>query len=85
MTRSKIRTTKWSIKHTIQRKRQKIVDYRGKSFYDFRLMIVDSTQKLDNEESSILSSSFGISRGNQSNSVISKLVLTHPLKALGRE
>ena len=58
-------TTKYSTNHTLQRKRQKIVDYREKSFDDFRLMIVDPLQKLDSEESDIISSSFGISRGNQ--------------------
>ena len=44
-------------------------------------MIVDPPQKLDSKESNILSSSFGISRGNQSNEVISKMVLTHLLKS----
>ena len=43
-------------------------------------MIVDPPQKLDSAESKIISSSFGISRGNQSNEVISKMVLTHILK-----
>ena len=43
-------------------------------------MIVDPPQKLDSEESDILSSFFGISRGNQSNEVISKMALTHHLK-----
>ena len=43
-------------------------------------MIVDPSQKLDSEESNIISSSFGISRGNQSNKVIYKMVLTRPLK-----
>ena len=58
-------TTKYSTNHNLQRKRQKIVDYREKSFDDFRLIIVDPPQKLDSEESDIISSSFGISRGNQ--------------------
>ena len=43
--------TKKSPKHTLQRKRQRIsVDYRDKSFDDFRLMIVDPPPKLDSEE-----------------------------------
>ena len=54
--------TKKPTKHTLERKRQKItVDYRDKSFYDFRLMIVDPPQKLNSEESNIISSYFGIS------------------------
>ena len=44
-------------------------------------MIVDPPPKLYSEESDILSSYFGISRGNQSNEVISKMVLTHLLKS----
>ena len=40
-------------------------------------MIVDRPTKLDIEESKTLSSYFGISRGNQSNEVISRMVLTH--------
>ena len=72
---------KKSPKHTLQRKRQKIsVDYRNKSFDDFRLMIVDPTPELDSEESDIISSYFVISRVNQSNKVISKMLLTHILK-----
>ena len=43
-------------------------------------MIVDPPQKLDSEESNIISSSFRISRGKKSNEVISKMVLTHILK-----
>ena len=43
-------------------------------------MIVDPPQKLYSEESNILPDSFGISRKNQSNEVISKMVLTHILK-----
>ena len=42
----------------------------GKSFDDFRLMIVDPPQKLDSEESNILSGSSGISSENISNKVI---------------
>ena len=41
---------KYSTKHNIQRKRQKPVDYRKNSFYDFRLMIVDPHPKLDSDE-----------------------------------
>ena len=43
-------TTKYSTKHTIQRKRQKLVDYRKNSFDDFRLMIVDTHPQLDSDE-----------------------------------
>ena len=43
--------TKKSTKHTLQRKRQKTVDYKDKSFDDFRLIIVDPPPKLDSEES----------------------------------
>ena len=43
-------------------------------------MIVDPPPKLDFEESDIIYSSFVISRVNQSNEVISKMVLTHILK-----
>ena len=43
-------------------------------------MIVHSPPKLESEESQILSRYFGISRGNQSNEAISKMVLTNPLK-----
>ena len=38
-----------STKHNIQRKRQKPVDYRKNSLYDFRLMIVDPHPKLDSD------------------------------------
>ena len=44
------------------------------------LMIVDQPPKMDSEESNILSSSFDISRGIQSNKVISIMALTHILK-----
>ena len=43
-------------------------------------MILYPPQKLDSEESKILSSSFCISRGNQTNEVIYNMVLTHILK-----
>ena len=52
-------------------------DDGNKSFDEIRLMIVDPTPKIDSEESTILSSSFGISIENQLNEVISKIVLTH--------
>ena len=46
--KKKSNISKKSPKHTFQRKRQKFsVDYRGKSFDAFRLMIVDPPQKLD--------------------------------------
>ena len=43
--------TKYSTKHTIQRNRQKPVDYRNNSFDDFRLMIVELNPTLDSGES----------------------------------
>ena len=55
-------TTKKLTKHTLQRKMQKTVYYRGKLFDDFKLMIVDLTSNQDSEESKILSSSFVLSR-----------------------
>ena len=36
--------TKTPTKHTLQRKKQKTVDFMEKSFDDFRLMIVDRIQ-----------------------------------------
>ena len=39
--------TKYSTNHTLQRKRQKPVDYRESSLDDFRLMIVHPQQKLN--------------------------------------
>ena len=66
--------TKKSTKHTLPRMKQKTVDYRDKSFDDFRLMIVDPLPKLDSEESNILSRYFGISRENQSNEAIFDMV-----------
>ena len=42
---------KYSTKHTIQRKRQKPVDYRNNSFDEFRLMIVYPPPKLESDES----------------------------------
>ena len=50
------------------------VDYRDKSFDDFRLMLVEPPQKLDSEKSNILSSSFVISSENQSNEVIPNMI-----------
>ena len=73
-------TTKYSTKHNLQRKRQRTVDYRDKYFHYFKLIIVNPPPNPESEESNIISSSFGISRGNQSNEVISKMVLTHILK-----
>ena len=45
-------------------------------------MIVDPPQKLDSDESDFLSICYGPSMENQSNEVISKMVLTHLLKRL---
>ena len=59
--------TKKSPKNTLQRKRQKFsADYRGKSFDDIRLMIVELPTKMDS--------------ANQRNEVISYMVLTRFLK-----
>ena len=44
-------------------------------------MIVYPSPKLDSEESNIISSSFGIPRGNKSNEVMSKVVLNYLLKS----
>ena len=44
-------SNKYLTKHTIQRKRQKPVDYRNNSFDDFRFMILDPHPKLDSDES----------------------------------
>ena len=63
------------------RERGKNVDYRNKTFDDFRLMIVDPPQKLNSEESYILSSYFVTFIENESNEVMSKMVLTHLLKS----
>ena len=71
---------KYSTKHTLQRKRQKLVDYRNNSFDDFRLMIVDPHPELDSDESEFLSNCYIQSMKNQSNGDISKMVLTHILK-----
>ena len=41
---------------------KKSVNYRDKSFYYLKLMIVDPPQKLESEESNSITSSFSISR-----------------------
>ena len=72
--------SKKSPNHTLRRKRQKIsVEHSNKLFDYFRLMIVYPPPKLDSEESNIISGCFGISSENQSNEIISKMVLTHIL------
>ena len=43
-------------------------------------MIVDPPPKLNSNESDFISSCYGISMENQSNEVMSKMVLTHILK-----
>ena len=68
---------KYLTNHTIQRKRQKPVEYRNNSFDDFRLMIVDPHPKLDSDELELLSNCYGQSTKNQFNEDISKMVLTH--------
>ena len=72
--------TKYSTKHTLQRKRQKPVDYRKNSLDDFRLMIVDPHPKLDSDELELLSNCYGQSMKNEPNEHIAKRVLTHLLK-----
>ena len=72
-------TTNYSTKHTLQRKGQKNVDYRKKIFDDFRLMVLDPPPKLNSEESDCLSICFCASMENQSDEVMSKILLTHIL------
>ena len=72
--------TKYSTKHTLQRKRQKPVDYRKNSFDDFRLIIVDPHTKLDSDQLGLLSNCYGQSIKNESNEDIAKRVLTRLLK-----
>ena len=71
---------KYSTKHTLQKKRQKKVDYRNNLFYGFRLMIVDPPPTSNSDESDVLSICYVPSMENQSNEVISKMVLTRLLK-----
>ena len=71
---------KYSTKHTLQRKRQKPVDYRENSLDNYRLMIVDPHPKLDSDGLELLSNCYVQSMKNQSNEDISKMVLTHLLK-----
>ena len=78
ISKNKRRTAnKYSTKHSIQRKRPKTVDYRKNSFDDFRVMIVDPPPKFNSDESYFISSCYGPSMENQSNKVISKMVLTN--------
>ena len=51
--------TKYSTKNTLQRKRQKSVDYRENSLDDFRLMIVDPHPKLHIDELEVFSKFYG--------------------------
>ena len=76
----KRRATKYSTKNTLQRQRQKPVDYMENSFDDFRLMILDPHPKLHIDDLVILYKCNvpGIKKGI--NEVISKRVLTHLLK-----
>ena len=53
--------TKYSTKHTLQRKRQKPVDYMKKFFDEIMLMIIDPPQKLESEESDFISSCYDLS------------------------
>ena len=73
-------SNKYSTKHNIQRKRQRIFVYRKNSFDDFWLMIVDPPPILDSDESDFISSCYVPSMENQSNEVIYEMVLTHLLK-----
>ena len=72
--------TKYSTKHTHQRKRQKTVDYRKNLLDDFRLMIVDPHPKLDIDELESLSNCYGHSMKNESNEAIAKMILIYLLK-----
>ena len=76
----KKRATKYSTKHTLQRKRQKKVNYMENSFDDFKLMVVYPSPKLHIDDLVIISKCDvpGIKKGT--NEVISKRVLTHLLK-----
>ena len=56
---------KYSTKNTLQRKRQKPVNYRNHSFDDFRVMIVDPPPKLNCDESYVLSICYVQSMKNQ--------------------
>ena len=76
----KRRATKYSTKHTIQRKRQKPVDYRKNSLDDFRLMIVDPHPKLHIYDLEILSKCYGQAMKKESNEDIAKRLLTRLLK-----
>ena len=67
---------KYSTKHTLQRKSQKIVDYSKNSFDDFRVMIVDPPPKLNSDESDVISICYGLLMENKSDEVISKILLT---------
>ena len=55
----KRRATKYSTKHTLQRKRQKPVNYRKNSLDGFMLMIVDPHPKLHIGYLEILSKCYG--------------------------
>ena len=51
--------TKYSMKHNLQKNRQKSVDYRENSLDDFKLMIVGPHQKLDSYEVELISKCYG--------------------------
>ena len=76
----KKRATKFSTKNTLQRKRQKQVDYMEHSFDDFKLIVVYPSPKLHIDDLVILSKCDvpGMKKGT--NEVIAKRVLTHLLK-----
>ena len=76
----KRRATKYSTKHTLQRKRQKSVDYRKNSLDDFRLIIVEPHPKLYICDLEIPSKCYGQAMKKERNEDISKRVLTHILK-----
>ena len=72
--------TKYSMKHTLQKNRQKPVDYRDNSLDDFKLMIVYPHQKLHIDYLVILSKCNVSGTKKGTNEVIDKRVLTHLLK-----
>ena len=56
--------TKYSTKNTLQRKRQKPVDYGKNSLDDFRLMIVEPHPTLESDGLELLSNCYGQSIKN---------------------
>ena len=72
--------TKYSKKHTLQRKRQKPVDYRDNSLDGFRLIIVDPHPKLHIDDLVIPFKCNVPGMKKETNEDIAKMILTHLLK-----